>query len=305
MQVLELFSGIGGCATALEGVARVECAVDQDQSARDTYALRFDHPQLTRNLHHVKPSWFERFGAVAWWMSPPCQPYTVRGKGLDLQDRRSLAFQRIVEAVAVHRPRVVAMENVPGFQRSQGETLILGTLAEAGYQVHHGLLCPSSLGIPAQRRRYYLVASTDGLVDPGDMGVQPLPLAAFLDPFDQTLAVEAELRQRYVHALHTVEAEAEDAVTACFTGAYARSPVHAGSYLSQGSRLRRFSPVEIARTLGLGEVRFPPGLSMEKQYKLVGNSLSVWAVRAVLAWVPSWRQGLREAQQAARAQLTG
>jgi site-specific DNA-cytosine methylase len=59
--------------------------------------------------------------------------------------------------------------------------------------------------------------------------------------------------------------------------------MHAGSYLRCGEGARRFSPVEIARLLNFPpEFRFPAALSLRKRWHLLGNSLSVAAVREVL-----------------------
>lgn len=288
MRVLELFSGIGGCAAALgPRAAGIVAAVDQDEAASIAYAHLHGSSVIRRNLHHVKPSWFEAFEADFWWMSPPCQPYTIRGKQRDLDDRRSEAFQRVVAAIDALRPAAVAMENVPWFAGSRSEALIREVLARHGYAVHQELLCPTALGLPAQRRRYYLVAARDGLCAPSSSRVEPQRVSDWVGPFDEGFAVPRALAEKYEGALHTVDAEDPEAVTVCFTGAYHRSPVYAGSYLRQQGRLRWFTPAEIARSLGFGAAfSLPDTLPLEKRYKLVGNSLSVHAVRRVLSRVP-------------------
>ena len=300
MRVLELFSGVGGCATALHGIADVALAVDQDAAARATYALRFDHPRSPRNLHHAKTDWFTTVEADLWWMSPPCQPYTVRGKRRDLEDRRSEALVRCIDAIEQVRPTHVALENVPGFQDSQAEARLLQVLDAAGYEHYRGLLCPTALGVPAKRLRYYLVASREGLAPRQLLTVEPRPLRAYLDVDpDPSLAVEAELIERYQHALHVVDPDEPLAVAACFTGAYGNSPVYAGSYVPHHAGLRRLSPAEIASTLGFPSMPFPPDVGRAKRWKLVGNALSVYAVRTVLARIPSLSEPLAEAQATA------
>jgi len=285
--VLELFAGIGGCAAALgEGASVI--AVDHDEAAALTYAATHGHSVIRHNLHYAKPQWFERFGADLWWLSPPCQPYTIRGQQRDLQDRRSQALQRVVAALEVVGPPFVAVENVPWFEGSDSEALLLRTLDRMGYAVATKQLCPTALGVPAERRRYYLVASLRGLRAPPERPPGPRGrIGDWLDPFDEALAVPAELASRYDGALHVVDADDLLATAACFTGAYHRSPVYAGSYLRQDGRLRWWSPTEVARSLGFGDaVRFPDAVGLAKRYKLVGNSLSVWAVRQVLARLP-------------------
>lgn len=286
MKVLELFAGIGGCATAL-GTDLPTVAVDQDEAAARAYAHLHGHPVLRRNLHHVKPAWFRGFDADFWWMSPPCQPYTIRGHQRDLDDRRAQAFRRVVAAIDALTPAAIGLENVPTFAGSRSEALILEVLRGHHYDVHTEVLCPTALGVPAQRRRYYLTAARDGLQPASQVRWTGGELGACLDPPDPAYAVPAALARKYEGALHIVDADDPDAISVCFTGAYGRSPVHAGSYVRQGGIVRWLTPVEIARTLGFGSTfSLPAGLTREKRYKLVGNSLSVVAVRKVLSRIP-------------------
>jgi site-specific DNA-cytosine methylase len=59
--------------------------------------------------------------------------------------------------------------------------------------------------------------------------------------------------------------------------------VGSGSFLKTERGVRRFSPSEVARLLGLPEgFRFPETLSLEARYRLLGNGLSIpvatWAL---------------------------
>ena len=281
------FRGSGGCARALGPGHSLVAAVDQDEAASKAYQHLHGQSVIRHNLHHAKPSWFERFEADLWWMSPPCQPYTIRGNQRDLDDPRAQAFRRVVGAIDALRPRAIGLENVPWFRGSRSEALLLEVLERHGYHVHTQLLCPTALGVPAQRRRYYLVASSHPLADPPAAPADPGCWADWLDPFDPTLQVPDALATRYEGALHIIDADDPDAESVCFTGAYGRSPVHAGSYLRQDGLIRWLSPREIARSLGFEpDFSLPEGLGREKRYKLVGNSLSVVAVRHVLGRVP-------------------
>ena len=126
-------------------------------------------------------------------------------------------------------------------------------------------------------------------------------LADYLDPQPSpSLAVDPALVRRYEGALDVVRADDPAAVTACFTSAYGRSPVRSGSYLATAGGVRRFSPAEILRLLGFPtSFELPPDLGLRKAWSLVGNSLSVDAVRTVLGAVPEparltpWRDGRR------------
>jgi DNA (cytosine-5)-methyltransferase 1/tRNA (cytosine38-C5)-methyltransferase len=142
-----------------------------------------------------------------------------------------------------------------------------------------------------RRRRFYLVASREGLRNAIPEPEKPLrPLTDYLDPAaddDPALRVPADLLRRYDGALDILDPTAPGAVTACFTAAYGRSPVRSGSYLHRKGAVRRFSPGEILRLLGFPSgFRIPASLPQAKAWHLVGNSLSVDAVRYGVRWLP-------------------
>ena len=185
---------------------------------------------------------------------------------------------------------------MPGFAGSRTHGRLRAGLDRLGYDVRELEICPSELGIPNRRRRFYLVAAREPLLDaaPAPRSERPpaapenRPLAAYLDAApDPGLWPPAELLRRYRHAIDLVAPDDPKAVTACFTAAYGRSPVRSGSYLATPSGPRRFSPAEILRLLGFPVAyRLAPELPLAAAWRLVGNSLSVNVVRRVLRQIP-------------------
>lgn len=290
LRVLELFCGIGGLAAALDGRARVVAAVDVNTKALDVYSENFPHPTRAGTIESLRASDFRRWDADLWWLSPPCQPFTGRGLRRDAEDPRARPFLALLERLAEARPRYVALENVPGFLGSNVHALLRQTLDRAGYAaVRERLICPSALGVPNRRERYYLVASRERLAPPVPCpeAVERRPLREFLDAeTDPALDVEAGLLRSYEGALDLVDARDPSALTSCFTSAYGRSFVRSGSYLVTDAGARRFSPQEVLRLLG-----FPPSfvlgeMPLRAAWRLIGNSLSLAPVRTVLAEIP-------------------
>ena len=188
MRALELFCGIGGFAAAVARLnVRLVGALDTSETALNVYRLNFPHhPARQVDLERISAWQLTALKADLWWLSPPCQPYCERGVRRDLADPRAKSLLRLLEILAVipedQLPCHLALENVAGFMDSQAHGRLTGLLAERGYQLQERLLCPTQLGVPSRRPRYYLVASRAGLVPPRVFALPPLqPLWNFLN----------------------------------------------------------------------------------------------------------------------------
>lgn len=298
LRLVELYCGIGGAAAALaaSGVAlRGVGAFDISEKAIAVYRHNFPrHRAQPRLVDGIPSARLAALEADLLWLSPPCQPFSRRGHQRHLDDPRAATFLAALGHIAVCRPPYVALENVEGFETSAARERLLATLDAAGYgAVQERLLCPSELGWPNRRPRYYLLAAR-GRLDKEQSPRRPARLADLIDGgagAEPGLEVESELAARYAGALHLVDANDEAAVASCFTAAYGRSPVRSGSYLDLGAgRLRRFTPEEVLRLLGFPPgFGFPPGIPRQVAWRLAGNSLSLPAVQAVLASIPATR----------------
>ncbi len=287
MRVLELFAGIGGFAAAFPDLEIVE-AIDIDQSAREVYSANFKHVYSVREIASLPLEWFSRYSSDFWWMSPPCTPFTQRGAQRDLEDPRSNAIRHLIHAVASIRPPMVCIENVIGFETSQAYQHLQDRWRKVGYQFQTCMLCPTALGWPNRRPRVYCIAS---LESPGVMQppiLEPRSLREFVDrsitrETHPTLWLETKTVDRYFDAMDRVSVSNESAVTACFASSYGKAIVRSGSYLETQWGYRRFSPREEARLLGFhDDFHLPETLSIQRQWHLLGNSLSLPAIRHVL-----------------------
>lgn len=287
MKILELFSGIGAVSTAVHGTHEVVCSVDINQLAMQVFEANFSSPTWVQEISSITNRQFSDFAADLWWLSPPCQPYTRRGLKKDIDDPRSAALLRIIDAIEEVRPDHIALENVRGFENSQSYHRLITTLTRNGYEYCELPLCLSELGVPNIRPRYFLVASkqlTPRLTPPA-FDEPTRQVLDFLDPEEartEDLAVDESDLERYYVAVNIVDAQ--DTSTRCFTSAYGRSNVFSGSYLRTEEGFRRFSPREIARFLGFPDhFVLPKHLSTQQLWKLLGNAVSVPCVKYVLA----------------------
>src|SRR5688500_7979710 len=216
VRLLELYCGIGGCAAAVAGAAEVVAALDVNRVALGVYRANFPHPTAVCALESPRAAAPRLAHADLWWPSPPCQPYTRRGHGRDLDDPRSASLAHLLRVVERVQPPMLALENVPGFQGSLAHERLLAIFERCGYAVAERLLCPTELGVPNRRRRFYLVASRDGLCPWAPLpAVRLRPLASYLDPHEALeLLVDPALVARYERAADVVDADDPGAVAA-------------------------------------------------------------------------------------------
>ncbi|HJV89696.1 MAG TPA: DNA cytosine methyltransferase [Holophagaceae bacterium] len=282
MRVLELFSGVGGWRYALPPSATVVAAYDVSPAANATYALNHGDLPRPRELATIPTRELADLGADTWVLSPPCQPYCRMGLKADLADARTRALLRILEILEEAPPQRLVLENVEGFLESQSHARLAEVLDRLGFHRRALRLCPTALGVPNQRPRVYVLASREPLPDPLLLDEALRPLADYLDATeDPALYLPEPVRAKHWMGLDLVRPG--DRRSSCFIGGYGQRFVGSGSFLVTEQGVRRFSPREVGRLLGLPETfRFPEGLSLEKRYKLLGNGLSIPAARWVL-----------------------
>lgn len=295
MKALDLFCGIGGFAAAVEGSGiEIVGALDQDEAALQVYRLNFPSHYARRcDLGKISSSELTAFAADFWWLSPPCQPYCVRGARRDLDDPRAQSLLRLMDLMAglpdARLPHHLALENVAGFNGSQAHVRLLALLESRGFMLHERCLCPTELGVPSRRPRYYLAASRVPFAPPPALPATPFrPLSHYLEPGPakgslERLRLPDPVLTKFASGLRILDPCNPAAYTTCFTSGYGKSLMHAGSYLRCGDGIRHFAPEEIARLLHFpGHFRFPEEMPLRRQWHFLGNSLSVIAVREVL-----------------------
>jgi site-specific DNA-cytosine methylase len=280
MRVLELFSGLGGWRYALQDRGTVIAAYDVSEAANATYALNHGYEPKARELATLPAKELEDLGADTWLLSPPCQPFCRMGNHQGLADLRSRAFRHLMELFPQAPPDRLILENVGGFLDSDAHVLLSERLHRHGLHQIDLQACSSRFGLPNQRPRVFIVASRKGADALPLPDLEPAPLADFLDAeVDERLYLEPGILARHRHGLDLVRSD--DRLSTCFIGGYGRRFVGSGPFLETGRGVRRFSPTEVARLLGLPvEFRFPEHISLTSRYRLLGNRLSI----PVAAW---------------------
>lgn len=169
MNVLSLFSGIGGLDLGLERAGmKVVGQVEIDPFCQAVLAKHW--PEAPRH-DDVRST-------IQWWRSGPrphvdvvaggypCQPESVAGKRRGVDDQRWL-WPEMARVVAAIRPRYVIGENVLG-HRARGLRFVIRDLERLGYTARAGTLAASEVGAPHRRRRIFIIADlADAHGEPG------------------------------------------------------------------------------------------------------------------------------------------
>lgn len=183
MKTVDLFAGPGGWSEGLRALGLEELGVEWDEHACAT-ARAAGHDRLQADVAALDPLDYPCDLLIA---SPPCQAYSMAGKGggrRDVQhvvtcarelaegkdtraehaalceDPRSMLVVEALRWPLLLRPMYVACEQVPPVLELWA--LFAEILREQGYSVWTGLLSSETFGVPQTRKRAILMARRDG-----------------------------------------------------------------------------------------------------------------------------------------------
>lgn len=291
LKALEFFSGIGAFRlVAGEAGIKVVSAYDQSDHANAVYLHNFGEHPCGRNLSTISGADLPE--ADFWWLSPPCQPFSRRGRQADLDDPRAQALVNLIRLLRLKTPDFLAMENVLGFLGSRAEAMLAGCLAELGYRQAAVSICSTQLGIPMLRPRLFYLASRKGEIT--EFAAPPAlsrPLSEFIDPDcsnNAALLMPESVRLKYADSLNIISVDDPQARTICFTSGYFRCVKASGSLISlPDNRLRYFAPEEILKLMGFPEsFCFPADMPLSCKFRLAGNSIDLRSLRTALSLLP-------------------
>jgi DNA (cytosine-5)-methyltransferase 1 len=161
MNVLDLFSGIGGFAIGLGRAGfRTVGFCEINPFCRAVLADRWPDVPC-----HDDVRTFAGVGTDAISAGFPCQDaslgQTQWGARVGIDGERTGLWREVKRLANDLRPRVVVLENVPGLL-SAGFGRVLGDLAEIGYDAEWRCIPASKAGLPHRRDRLWVVAYPRG-----------------------------------------------------------------------------------------------------------------------------------------------
>lgn len=180
MNVLSLFSGIGGLELGLERAGMTTVGqVEIDPFCQRVLAKHW--PEVPRH-DDVRT-------APGWWRSEqrppvhvvvggfPCQDVSAAGRRAGIEGEQSGLWAAMAAVVRDLRPRYVIVENTPGLL-ARGMGRVVGDLASLGYDAEWDCVPAAAVGAPHLRARVWLLAYPGGQRGQADHALQagwPLP----------------------------------------------------------------------------------------------------------------------------------
>jgi len=159
---LALFAGAGGGILGGHILGwRTRCAVEVDAYARAALLARQRDGCLPRF-----PIWDDvrTFDGRPWRDSIdivtggfPCQDISAAGKGAGITGGRSGLWREMARIIGEVRPRYAWVENSPMLV-GRGLAVVLGDLAEMGYDARWGIVGADDAGAPHRRERIWVMA---------------------------------------------------------------------------------------------------------------------------------------------------
>ncbi|KAH7524699.1 hypothetical protein FEM48_Zijuj06G0147300 [Ziziphus jujuba var. spinosa] len=118
------------------------------------------HGVALGNIQSLTAADLDSYGAHAWLLSPPCQPYTRQGLQKQSGDARAFSFLNILELIphTSKPPIMLFVENVVGFETSDTHSRMIETLVKLGFVTQEFILSPLQFGVPYSRPRYFCLA---------------------------------------------------------------------------------------------------------------------------------------------------
>ncbi|OWR55521.1 DNA cytosine-5 methyltransferase [Danaus plexippus plexippus] len=324
-KILELYSGIGGmhCAwNASELNGEVVTAVDINTVANEVYKHNFPNtPLITKNIQSLSYEDIKKMNVNTILMSPPCQPFTRNGKFLDENDPRTNSFTYLIDLFdELDNIEYILMENVKGFECSTVRNLFINKLKKCNFVYQEFLLCPTSVGVPNSRLRYYCIARkntldwsfirTDEIITKltKDYG-EPHTLEAILETNvpEKYLLTNNFLKRAYLLDICYKHSKR----SCCFTKSYTHYVEGTGSVYTDSTpdevencikdakqyevgkeeyvdrfqqlKLRFFTPKEVLALMMFPKsYKFPERTTTKQCYRLLGNSVNVKVISELL-----------------------
>lgn len=312
---IDLFAGIGGFRIALQKIGgKCVFSSEWEPQAQKTYMANFGEMPFGDITKESTKSYIpEEFDVLCAGF--PCQPFSISGKQKGFEDTRGTLFFDICQIINARHPKIVFLENVKHLvHHDGGNTLrtIIGKLEDLGYNVSWKVLNGSDYGVPQNRERIIIVASSKGKFDFNALRPQKHNSLKefldkegkfeYLDPSEYTLLEEthqqpnsglifAGYRNKSIRKVgvregteHLSRVHKQPNRIYSVEGVHPTLPSQESSgrffILTEDKRVRKLTIQECWRIMGFPD-EYIKVSAIGQQYKQIGNSVCVKMIEAI------------------------
>lgn len=164
MNVLDLFSGIGGFSLGLERAGmRTVAFCEIEPYCRAVLRKHWPNVPIYEDVRTLTAERLKADGISADAIAGgfPCQDISIAGQGAGLDGERSGLWRELYRLICDLRPRIVLVENV-GALTFRGLGRVLGDLAEMGMDAEWFCIPACAVGLPHRRERIWIMAYPHG-----------------------------------------------------------------------------------------------------------------------------------------------
>ncbi len=158
---IDLFCGAGLLSHAFKASGfKPELAIDLDRKAIKSYQRNVSRAAIVGDASYVLPN----LSVDLIVAGPPCQGFSTLGRR-DPKDARNALGLCVLDWATEYLPKVVVVENVPGFVDTIWFNRLSEGLEELGYETDVFILEATDYGAGQRRSRAFTVASRIGSVE--------------------------------------------------------------------------------------------------------------------------------------------
>ena len=167
LRLIDTFSGIGGFSYAAEflvGGYETIAFVEQNPFCQSILQKHWPKVPIHDDIKTFTP---ERGSADVICGGFPCQDISIAGRKAGIKEgTRSGLFYELMRVIRMVEPRFVVLENVSAIV-ADGLDIVLGELAEAGFDAEWACIPASAVGACHQRDRWWLIAYSNNIRSSG------------------------------------------------------------------------------------------------------------------------------------------
>ena len=295
---IDLFAGIGGTRLAFEAVGgKCVFTSEWDKDAIKTYKENFQK----KTKEEIKVSDITEIDAgslpdfTVLLAGFPCQPFSSIGKRQGFMHKtQGTLFYDVLRILKRKRPAAFLLENVVGLVNHDGGNtfeVILQSLNQLGYSVHHQVLDAGDYGVPQHRKRIYIVGYDKSKLTRGIDHRWPRksPKDAIIGPHVEEGVTDRSrsrhLQKAYLFKIDDGRPELIDSRSQIkvktLVASYHKIQRLTGTFVKDGpTGLRLLTDNECKAIMGFPKsFKFP--VSRMQVYRQLGNSVAVPVVKAI------------------------